>query len=195
MDRAVGPPLKRQIVDAKTHGPVRIPLSADRRFDRLNSVAALIARRPECLSTAPFAPFLVLQYFLAVEHRQPTREGRLGEAMLPAVQALRQAAVAPGLDVDPPPLAPRRVLELFRDLRSPPKTEGTRFAAPEFPAEQVQDLDPSTSATDGKIKAPPPARRMWLVLLGYLATPGNGLAGASVQRLKEFNAPSAIAPL
>jgi hypothetical protein len=47
--------------------------------------------------------------------------------------------------------------------------------------------------TDGKIKAPPSARRMWLIGLGFSAIRATPLAGASRRTLNDFNIPSAIA--
>jgi hypothetical protein len=45
---------------------------------------------------------------------------------------------------------------------------------------------------DGKIKAPPSARRMWLVGLEILAIRAMRSAGAFAKNPKIFNAPSAI---
>ena len=45
---------------------------------------------------------------------------------------------------------------------------------------------------DGKIKAPPPAGRMWLVGLEIFGVWHTGPAGAFARNTKIFNAPSAI---
>jgi hypothetical protein len=45
---------------------------------------------------------------------------------------------------------------------------------------------------DGKIKAPPPARRMWLVGLWIFGIRPPRPAGAFARNTKIFNAPSAI---
>jgi hypothetical protein len=45
---------------------------------------------------------------------------------------------------------------------------------------------------DGKIKAPPPARRMWLVGLAIFDIQPIRPAGSSAGNINDFNAPSAI---
>ena len=45
---------------------------------------------------------------------------------------------------------------------------------------------------DGKIKAPPPAGRMWLVVLEIFGVWHTGPAGAFARNINDFNAPSAI---
>ena len=45
---------------------------------------------------------------------------------------------------------------------------------------------------DGKIKAPPPAGRMWLVGLEIFGIQPTGPAGAFARNANDFNAPSAI---
>jgi hypothetical protein len=45
---------------------------------------------------------------------------------------------------------------------------------------------------DGKIKAPPPARRMWLVGLEIFDIRAIRLAGAFVRNASNFNVPSAV---
>ena len=45
---------------------------------------------------------------------------------------------------------------------------------------------------DGKIKAPPPARRIWLVGLEIFDIQPMRSAGASARNVKSFNGPSAI---
>jgi hypothetical protein len=45
---------------------------------------------------------------------------------------------------------------------------------------------------DGKIKAPPPARRMWLAGLEIFDIQPIPAAGASARNVNDFNVPSAI---
>jgi hypothetical protein len=45
---------------------------------------------------------------------------------------------------------------------------------------------------EGKIKAPPPAGRMWLVALEFFDVEPTGDAGAFAGNANHFNAPSAI---
>ena len=51
----------------------------------------------------------------------------------------------------------------------------------------------TTQPTDGKVKAPPSAGRMWLVGLAFSGLQAMPLAVASCQIPNDFNVPSAIA--
>jgi hypothetical protein len=60
--------------------------------------------------------------------------------------------------------------------------EGTRYAAPWHSSGSVQRPDGYNAPTmDGKIKAPPPALRMWLVVLQIFRIQPTRAAGACFQ--------------
>jgi len=56
----------------------------------------------------------------------------------------------------------------------------------------VRKPDAYALTMDGKIKAPPPAERMWLVGLEIFGIRAIQPAGAFHQNANDFNAPSAI---
>jgi hypothetical protein len=70
--------------------------------------------------------------------------------------------------------------------------EGTRYGPQTHPQFDVREPDAYVPTMDGKIKAPPPAGRMWLAGLKIFGIRHTGPAGALAANTKIFNAPSAI---
>ena len=70
--------------------------------------------------------------------------------------------------------------------------EGTRYAATLHSSGSVQRPDANAPTMDGKIKAPPPALRMWLVVLQIFRIQPTRAAGASPRNANGFNASTAI---
>jgi hypothetical protein len=78
------------------------------------------------------------------------------------------------------------------DAYDPPTCEGARYGPPGHICGTVRKPDAYAPTMDGKIKAPPPARRMGLVGLEIFGIRHTGPAGALAANTKIFNAPSAI---
>jgi hypothetical protein len=70
--------------------------------------------------------------------------------------------------------------------------EGTRYGPQTHPQFDVREPDAYAPTMDGKIKAPPPAGRMWLVGLEIFGACHTEPAGAFARNTKILNTSSAI---
>lgn len=90
---------------------------------RLNRLRADAGRQPNASLVVTLSSFLAQQFRLCLqgfcigEHVQPTPERVLAKTMLAAIFADPEAASAPRLNVNRPPLTPGFVLEVFRTHR------------------------------------------------------------------------------